>query len=428
MSFASVGLLATCVDRLELSLPQQTNIIVVDGLINDLPEPQIIQLSRAQTDSVTGRFGVKAITQATVEVLVDSALVIPCHETTDGRYQLPADFRGQPGHAYQLRFTLRNGSTYASTQQRMPAVPPIQRVALRFNPTSFPRGILEDFQAGFEVLVDVQDPPNQPNYYRWDWKLWEKQAWCQSCQQSYYMTNQLKLVSSYPNILIYQTQPELLENCFGAPSPSLFGGNFTPLPIFFTNSYTCRTECWDIIASTMINIFSDSYSNGGLITNRNIGQIPYYTQNPALVEVGQTALTPEAYRYFSLLGEQTQRSGGLADGPPTAIIGNIKNLTNQQERLVGYFSAGARSSVRYWLDKKEATGPAYGSVYYDVDKKLTLPVPGEQQLFYALNRDLPRREAYLNFTILGSGSIRPPSALCLPGEGRTPIEPLGWKK
>ena len=423
---ATLVLLGACVDRLDINLPQRTNIIVVDGIINNLPEPQIIQLTRAQTDSVTGRSGFKAIKKATVDVIVDSAQVIACHETTDGRYQLPADFRGQVGHSYQLRFMLNDGTKYLSTQQTMQPVPSIESITFRFNPVSLPKGIVEDFQAGYDVLLDVKDPVNQRNYYRWDWKLYEKQDWCQSCQQGYYMTNQLKMVSSYPNILIYQTQPELSESCFGAPSSDLFGGNFTKPPVGFVNSYVCRTQCWDIISNTTISLFSDALSDGGLITSRNIGQVPYYTQNPALVEVRQSSLTADAYRYFSLLREQTQNTGGLADGPPAALVGNVHNMANPQEQLVGYFTAGAMSSVRYWLTKQEATGIAYGGVYYDEAAKLTLPVPGDKQLFFAFNRALPTVESWLNFTILG-GSLRAPTALCIPNDSRTPVKPAGWR-
>jgi hypothetical protein len=416
-----------CVDKLDLNQPNKVNVLVVDGSINNLLEPQIIRLNRSRPDSITGRFGTLPITKALVEVVVDSAQIVTCYETEDGRYQPPSDFRGLVGHAYQLRFTLRDGTHYESTQQIMQAVPPIDKVVLRFNSTSLPSGLLEgDFRAGFDVLVDTQDPISQRNYYRWDWSLYEKQDWCQSCNQGYYMTNQLKLISSYPNILIYQTQPQLSESCFNAPSPDLFGGSYTKLPIGFINSYVCRTQCWDIIHNPTINVFSDNYTDGRPITRRNVGQIPYYTQNPALVEVRQSSLTADAYRYFNLFQQQTQNTGGLADTPPTALVGNVYSVKGEQEKVVGYFTAAAINAQRYWLDKKDATGIAYGGVYYDLIKKLTLPVPGEQQLFFAFNRELPKIESYLNFSILGGG-LRPPTALCVPSDSRTPFKPNGWR-
>ena len=412
-----------CVDRLDLNLSQRTNIIVVEGILTDLPEPQRIRLNRSQADPLTGRFGTLPITKASVEVVVDSSQRIDCHETADGTYQLPSDFRGQVGHAYQLRFTLSDGIYYESTQQVMPAVPPLGKLVANFNRTSLPAGLLEgNFRSGYDLLVDTQDPASQPNYYRWEWTLWEKQAWCKSCTQGYYMPNKLNLVSSYPNILIYQTQPDLLEDCLAAPAAELFGGVHTTTANF-TNDYPCRTQCWEVIHGTAISVFSDSYSNGGLLTSRKVGQVPYYTQNPALVDVRQSSLTADAYRYFSQLEQQTQNTGGLADTPPTALIGNVRNSANSQEKVVGYFTAGSVSSIRHWLPKNDASGIAYGSV----DTTGTKPVFTDNQLLMALARRLPNPEPRLNFTILCGGS-RPPTALCVPSDSRTPFKPTGWRE
>ena len=248
----------SCIDPLDQTLRGTVNVVVVDGTITNVAEPQIIRLNRSQVDSITGRFGTLPITKATVEVIVDSAEVIACHETVDGSYQLPDNFKGQVGHAYQLRFTLNDGTQYVSSQQVMQAVPPINNLVAQFNRTSLPAGLLEgDFRSGYDLLVDTKDPADQVNYYRWDWKLYEKQDWCQRCNQGYYMPNKLSIVSSYPNILIYQTQADLLEDCFPAPAEGLFGGAYTKLS-FFTNAYVCRTQCWDIIPNNTLSLFSDA--------------------------------------------------------------------------------------------------------------------------------------------------------------------------
>lgn len=106
-----------CVDPEDLTLRGTVDIIVVDGTVTNLAEEQIIRLNRSKSDPLTGRFGSRPITEASVEVVVDSTQIVPCHETVDGSYRLPSDFKGQVGHAYQLRFTLSDGTRYASNQQ-----------------------------------------------------------------------------------------------------------------------------------------------------------------------------------------------------------------------------------------------------------------------------------------------------------------------
>ncbi|WP_332369272.1 DUF4249 family protein [Spirosoma telluris] len=121
---------SACVDPEDILLRGTNDILVIDGTITNLAETQLITINRSTADRLTGRFGTLPITKAQVEVVIDSSVVTTAHETTDGLYQLPADFKGQVGHAYQLRFTLRDGTHYESTQQVMPPQSPLIRSTL----------------------------------------------------------------------------------------------------------------------------------------------------------------------------------------------------------------------------------------------------------------------------------------------------------
>ena len=186
-------LMASCVDPEDQTLRQRVDIVVVDGSITNLIEAQVVRLNRSRSDPLTGRFGTLPLAQARVEILVDSAQVVPLRETEPGRYQAPAGFAGQVGHLYQLRFTLKEGTRYQSTSEVMPAVPAIMKVSSRFNPISLPDkrfdGMANAYQGANDFFVDWQDPIEQHNYYRWDWKLWEKQDWCRTCSQGFYYIN-----------------------------------------------------------------------------------------------------------------------------------------------------------------------------------------------------------------------------------------------
>ncbi len=165
---------AACVDPEDTILRGTVNVVVVDGTVTNLAEPQLIRINRSKADPYTGRFGTLPITKATVEVIEDSTRIIVCHETLDGTYQLPSDFKGQPGHIYQLRFTLGDGTRYVSNQQVMQPVPPVDKVTARFNPKGLFPPLNNFYTAGHDIFVDFNDPRETRNYYRWDWKLWEK--------------------------------------------------------------------------------------------------------------------------------------------------------------------------------------------------------------------------------------------------------------
>ena len=384
------GLLTSCVDPLDLSSRGTVNVVVVDGTITNLIEPQIIRLNRSKADPLTGRFGTRPITKATVEVVADSTQIIYAHETVDGAYQLPNDFRGQIGHTYQLRFVLADGSRYKSSKEVMANVPLISQLSAQFNLTSLgPTQRLQGvYAAAHDFYLDTQDPAEQHNYYRWSWVLWERQDWCRTCENAIY--------------LIWDpSDTYLYEDCFDV-SQILRGQHIL-------YDYACRTRCWEVFYGPDMNVFDDQYSNGGLISKRKVAQIPFYQHSPCLVEIRQGALTQKAYTYFKLLQDQTQNTGGIADTPPTVPVGNVRNEANRQENVVGYFTAGAVSSVRYWLDRKDTQSvpPGLFESAYGREPNLE-PVSG----------------------IIGIPSkyyTRPPTALCVPSDSRTPNKPEGWR-
>ena len=102
------------------------------------------------------------------------------------------------------------------------------------------------------------------------------------------------------------------------------------------------------------------YTDGGLIAGQPVAQIPFYQHGPCLVEIRQAALTPLAYQFYKNFQNQTQNNGGVADTPPTITIGNVWNVANGRETVVGVFTASAVATVRYWLDRKDTQGSPPG--------------------------------------------------------------------
>ncbi|MDB5241628.1 MAG: hypothetical protein JWP57_2253 [Spirosoma sp.] len=429
-------LLPACVDPVDSTLPSTSNLLVVDGTITNLAEPQVIKLNRSEADRLTGLFSTVPITKATVEVVVDSGQVIACHETSDGSYQLPSDFKGQIGHAYQLRFILPDGTRYVSTQQVMPAGPPISKVSARFNPTSLPMQQLNGYRAAHDIFINTQDPAEQHNYYRWDWTLWERQYWCHSCRQGVYSPYKV-LPNVYKDRDYFVRGTEPYEDCF-SPPPGKAGEEAPEVPKEdWIYDYGCRTPCWRIIYGYDIVIFDDRNTPGGLITQQLVAQIPFYNAQPGLVDVRQLSLTADAYRYYKQFQEQTQHTGGLAGTQPAVLVGNVRQVGQSQASVVGYFSASTVSQVHYWLDRKDTQGILSYGATGPVDTLRPTGSYGNNQdgLFYAFNSRQPNPEPsppYLGErqkakVRLWPNADRPPLAPCLQSDNQTPFKPEGWR-
>lgn len=428
--FLSICLLiGACVDPEDLTLRGTVDVLVIDGTIINRAEPQTIKLNRSTADRLTGRFSTVAVTKATVDVVEDSSRVIPCHETTDGSYQLPSDFKGLVDHAYQLRFTLSDGTQYVSTQQVMPSVTPIAKVSSQFNPKSLSPILLGGYTAGHDIFIESQDPAIEHNYYRWDWTLYERQYWCRKCINGVYAIHKV-IPHTYLNYYYFVAGNEIYEDCF-SPPPGQADFNAPDVPGgYWYYDYQCRTDCWEILYGYDINVLDDKYTNGSLITKQRVAQIPFYDYQPGLVDVRQFSLTADAYRYYKLFQDQTEKTAGLADTPPTVLGGNVHQIANPQQIVVGYFTASAVSLVHYWLDRKDYQGIAYGALDPNGPHKNI-----GDDFFFALNQRVPypeppppyqgeREEAKVR---IWPNTDRPPAAPCLLSDNRTPYKPEGWQ-
>src|SRR5919202_1107368 len=129
------SLFAACVDRFEPAFNSTVDVVVVDGTITNLAEPQVIRLSRSKADPFTGRFGNTPLSKANIQVVVNGTEIITLKETTPGKYEGPAGFYGRVGSRYQLRFQLEDRTRYESSVETMPAVPDIELVRDKYNPT-----------------------------------------------------------------------------------------------------------------------------------------------------------------------------------------------------------------------------------------------------------------------------------------------------
>ncbi len=366
--------LSACVEGFEPNLNLTADVLIVDGGVTDLAERQTVKLSRSRV--YTGRSSTSPVQGAKVEILVGGATAVSLREsaTTNGLYEAPDGFRGEAGKSYQLRFTTADGQRYESSAERLMPVPPMTKVYDQFDARGIVNAEKTRYTPANLIYIDTPDPAGERNFYRWNWTLWERQDWCATCQRGIYITTN-GVGDGY---------------CLTDPV----------LPLGNLYDYTCAGSCWEIVRGVDLNLFADTYSNGRPVTGKLVARIPYYQPQGALVEIRQQSLSPEAYRYYQLFESQTQSTGGLADTPPAPIVGNVRNLDNDRENVVGYFTASAVAVQRYWLNRQNASGIPVG-------------------LFQTLQGRAPSPEPPVPF--------RPPAARCLPSETRTPVKPEGWQ-
>jgi hypothetical protein len=316
-----VGLVASCIDPLDINIDEEVNILIVEGSITTQPGPHKIRLTRsARYGSIFDGF-VRGVSRAKV-VIRDSDgknFSLSEDEVIQGIYYTEPGFQAEVGKSYTLLINTPEGNEYTSLPEPVIEATPVGELTADFKSVPLDNVVNE---TGLAVYASFQDDPDIRNYHMW----------------------------KYSGTFRIETYPEN----FKARDP--LGGPATiPAP-----KDCCRT-CWvdEDGTSSTLNLFSDNNVNGNLVTDEVAFIVDdgfRYTEK-YLIQVEKHTLTPEAYSFFKLLNEQASISGDIFDPPPATLRGNMINLTTPDENVIGYFRVSDVSIDTLSLTRKMLTEP-----------------------------------------------------------------------
>lgn len=85
--------------------------------------------------------------------------------------------------------------------------------------------------------------------------------------------------------------------------------------------------------------------------------IPLDFRAKYIADVSANAMSPEAFSYWQRAKTQLDRGGGIFDVPFVAVVGNIRNVNDPSESVLGYFHAYAKTTTRLCFDRVDAPVP-----------------------------------------------------------------------
>jgi len=104
------------------------------------------------------------------------------------------------------------------------------------------------------------------------------------------------------------------------------------------------------LLSDNIKIFSSEDLAGGKLEDFNIGSILVFPNweffEKHFFNVAQHSITKEAYDYWETVKKVAQSTGSIFDTPPAPINGNIYNINDPEERVLGFFEVSAVDTIR----------------------------------------------------------------------------------
>ncbi|HZX59411.1 MAG TPA: DUF4249 domain-containing protein [Mucilaginibacter sp.] len=272
------------------------NYLVVEGVINSGSDSTFITLSRtALLNSKT----IKPETGAIVTVESDQNDRYNLAEVKPGIYgtanlNLPTD------RHYRLHIFTANNKEYASDFVESKISPPIDSV------------FYEPRTAGVQFFVSTHDPANKTRYYKWDYD----ETW------TYFSTFDSQLI--YQNHQLNFRDPDsLVSTCYRHATPS---------NSFYVSNSTGLSQ--DVIAHFPVGYVPAS---SGKITH-------VYCLN-----VKQTAITADAFKYWQNLKKNTEQLGSIFDPYPSTTLGNIHCLSDAKDAVLGFISVSTVTTKRIFL-------------------------------------------------------------------------------
>lgn len=148
------ALLFSCTERVDIELDSTYTRLVVEGGITDQPGPHTIHLSLS--GDYFGNEPAPKVEGATVTISTDDTTYFLL-ESAPGVYQTSEDVKGIAGKTYTLNIDgveIDGESLQYSAESKMPEVPPVDSVAISFNP---------DWEI-WEVNLYAWDPPSREHY------------------------------------------------------------------------------------------------------------------------------------------------------------------------------------------------------------------------------------------------------------------------
>ncbi len=308
----------SCIDPLDVDTQERRKLLVVEGGITTTPGPHKVVLSKSDKYGDVLDGFVRKQTGATVWIRDDQGNQLFLQEKDPGEYFTPDGFQAVPGRRYTLFITLDNGERYVSLPAFVPEAPPIDTLLIQFK--RLPALIDESLNTGLEVYARWQDPAGVPNFY-----LWQAEG-----------------------VYVLNTHPELHEAKDGQ-------GNPVPAP------KDCCDRCYvyEYDLNSELRLFRDNFTDGKLTTELAafIPDDGKRFMEKYMVVVKQYSLSKEAYQFYDLLRSQLSIQGTIFDPPPATIGGNIINLDNPDESVIGFFVAASVSTDTLFIRRSDVEEP-----------------------------------------------------------------------
>ena len=295
----AILLSASCVSKFLPEINEINEVVVVDGLITNMPGSDTIKLFTSIPIGKNSK--AKPVEGCNVILSDDLGNSYELFETKPGIYITDQEeFCGTVGRIYTLKIFTNSTSTnkysYESFPVEMKPVPQIDSLwyeKVTIEGTEQDRNLKE----GCRIYLDTHDPIDKCSYYRWTFtETWE-----------------MRIPYDVPNKI-----------------------------------------CWITEQSDNIMIKNTTVLSENRIAKFPLKAISYYTDKLKVkysILAKQYSLNYDEYIYWEKIQKIVENVGSLYDITPASIPGNVYCIEDPNVKVLGYFSVSAITSRRIFIQE-----------------------------------------------------------------------------
>ncbi|WP_460880071.1 DUF4249 family protein [Pontibacter rugosus] len=117
----------------------------------------------------------------------------------------------------------------------------------------------------------------------------------------------------------------------------------------------CCMLCYSAEKFEQLKVTDDRLTNGRKVINQNVLFIPFnrYLGVKNKLKIYQYSITSEAYDFFRILEQQKESTGTVFDPPPAEVKGNVFNVSDNEEKVIGFFDVAGVSTKEVVILKED---------------------------------------------------------------------------
>ena len=298
MALAISLTLASCTEKFDYTSYTSENLLVVDGGITNKKDIQYIRLSYS---TLYGTSPFSPVTNAAIDLFENDVKIGSFNEISQGIYSIDGTIvNAQPGKYYSIEMKLSNGKIYRSTPEMMPL--PVKPDSAYFelkntDVTNDDGALIKKYYINVYVDTPVR-VQGHTAFLRW------------------------RVAEAFSFTEIY-TGP-------------------------FSHPKTCYAN--SDITYQGIQIFGNMEVSGGTLKRQLVLK---REPSPDLdfierhyFNISQYTITAASYEYWNKLKIVANPTGSFIDIPPAAVLGNLHNINDNSEPVLGYFEVASEEIIR----------------------------------------------------------------------------------